>query len=270
MTSPNAKPRFEDLTETTGIPLTPEAAVMMYTRYHVAAGLAGGRRVLELGCGAGQGFGLIGREAKSLVGGDFSNALLRLGRRNYGARVPLVRLSGDQLPLKPRSFDLVLFFEATYYVPNMENAFDEIARVLAPGGIVLFVNANPERKDFVRSPHSVRYHTATEFRDALERRGFTVTTEGAFAVEASAEGLGAHLVGVAVSTARRVLQALGLVPSTLRGRARLKRILYGRSLRPVPAELPAGFAPVATRSVVPAGPIRGFKVIYVRATRAAP
>src|SRR5262245_32641103 len=78
-------PAFENVTETTGIPLTPEAAEMMYTRYHAAAQAAESKRVLELGCGAGQGFGLLSRSARFLVGGDYSLPLLRDARRHYGS-----------------------------------------------------------------------------------------------------------------------------------------------------------------------------------------
>ena len=116
-------PRFEDLTETTGIRLSAEAAAMMYTRYAVARRLARGRRVLELGCGVGQGFGLVGPAARSLAGGDYSTPLVHQGHAHYRGRYPFVQLSAEVLPFRDASFDLLLFFEATYYVPDMEAAF---------------------------------------------------------------------------------------------------------------------------------------------------
>jgi SAM-dependent methyltransferase len=262
----NRTARFEDLTETTGIPLSAEGADMMATRYAVAAGLAAGLRVLELGCGAGQGLGLIGREAGSVVGADYSLPLLRSGRAHYGTRVPFVRLSADALPFRSAAFDLVLFFEASYYVPDMARSFREIARVLAPVGTVLFVNANPERPDFIQSPHSVHYHSADEFRAALAPLGFTVEARGAFPVEAPGGARSHGPLAPILSLARRALEALGLVPKTLRGRARVKRLIYGK-LREVPAELGGGFGAVAPLDPLPAGPARGYKVIYVSGHR---
>lgn len=262
-----ANTRYEDITETTGTPVTPEAADMMYTRYALAASLAAGARVLELGCGAGQGLGLISAHARLTVGGDYSKALLDSARRHYGARVPLVRLSAEQLPFADRSFDLVLFFEATYYVPDMAAAFQEIARVLAPGGTVLFVNANPERPDFIRSPFSTHYHSASEFRRALEQRGFSVCLEGAFPVEAKSETRGLLPPGV-LAFVRRVLEAMHLVPRTLRGRARLKRLIYGK-LSVLPAELPASFAKIEARQALNGDDVSRFKVLYVTGRRTA-
>lgn len=259
------KPRFEDVTETTGVPLSREGAEMMATRYTLAGNLATGKRVLELGCGAGQGLGLLGNRAASLVGGDYSQALLDSARGHYGSRVPLVRLSAEALPFDSGAFDLVIFFEASYYVPDMKAALGEIARVLAPGGSVVFANANPERPDFIRSPHSFAYHTADEFRAAISGLGFAVTIDAAFEVQPRASGarkLGAE----ALSWARRVLERFGLIPRTLQGRARLKRLIYGRLLR-TPAELSEGFAPIRPLHPVPAGPVTTYKVIYVKGTK---
>ena len=66
---------------------------MLYTRYDYAAELGRRRRVLELGCGSGQGFGLVGWGAARLVGGDLSAPLLHRAPAHYGRRVSLVRLS---------------------------------------------------------------------------------------------------------------------------------------------------------------------------------
>lgn len=234
---------------------------MMYTRYAIAAKLAADRRTLELGCGGGSGLGLVGASARSLMGGDISAPLLRKARSHYGDRFPLVRLSAEALPFRTHAFDVVLFFEATYYVPDMERTFDELARILVPGGSVLFVNANPERPAFITSPHSVHYHTANEFRSALERRRFAVTTEAAFPVDLQTPGVKDKLF----TLARVALEVFGLVPRTLRGRARLKRLIY-RDLTELPAELPPGFSEVERRDPV-SGYVRNHKVIYVTATK---
>ncbi|MEX0691084.1 MAG: class I SAM-dependent methyltransferase [Gemmatimonadales bacterium] len=239
---------------------------MIYSRYQVAAELASGRRVLEIGCGSGHGLGLIARRARSVVGGDLSPTLLAAGRRHYGAAMPLVRLSAERLPFADGTFDLVLFFEATYYVPDMGAAFSEVAHVLAPGGTVLFVNANPERPDFIRSPHSVHYHTADEFRRELEARGLAVTIEGAFPVDPPATGVAARAKAAAFKLARRVIEILHLVPRTLRGRARLKRLGFGK-LVPLPPELPEGYAPMAERRVLMPGMAAGIKVVYIYARK---
>jgi hypothetical protein len=57
-----------------------------------------------------------------------------------------------------------------------------------------------------------------------------------------------------------------LVPTTLRGRARLKRMVY-RKLTKVPAELAPGFSEAAQLTPLGTGPQSGFKVLYVHGLR---
>lgn len=230
---------------------------MLYTRYEWAAGLGCGKRVLEVGCGPGLGLGLLDGTADFLVGSDFDGNLLGQAHATYGARVPLVQLDAQRLPFRADAFDAVLFFEGTYYVPDMDRVFDEMVRVVAPGGTVLFVNANPERPDFIPSPLSVHYHAGEEFRKALAARGLSVTVEGAFPV--GTNGLKAKLL----SLVRRVANGLGLIPKTLGGRTMLKRLVQGRLVE-IPREVAKGYAAVAAREEVPqdaAAP--EWKVIYV-------
>jgi len=253
---------FASLTETPGTPVTREGADMMFTRYDYARSLADEKRVLEIACGTGVGLGLVGARAGLMVGGDVEMGLLRQGRDHYGGRTPLVRFDAQALPFGECTFDLVLFFEASYYVPDLRRSLDEIVRVLGPSGSVVFVNANPERAGFIPSPNSVGYYTADEFREALSRRGFDVVVEGAFPVDR------ATAREPAISLLRRTAVKLRMVPRTLRGRARLKRFFAG-PLIPVPPEIDKTFGTAARRVVVAPGPVRTFGVLYVTA-RAGP
>lgn len=234
---------------------------MLFSRYAHAAERAAGRRVLEVGCGPGLGLGLLASRASFVVGGDYDLGLLRVARRTYGPRAPLVRLDAQALPFRAGSFDVVLFFEGSYYVPEMARAFDELARVLSADATLLFVNANPERVDFIRSPLSMHYHTAQEFRTALAERGFDVAVHGAFPI--SDAGTVARLASVG----RRVAERLGLIPRTLAGRALLKRLLV-RNMVQIPDQIPLDAPAPAHREEIREGhPASRWKVIYVTARR---
>jgi SAM-dependent methyltransferase len=234
---------------------------MLYSRYEHAAAMAGARRVLELGCGPGLGMGLVGERAALLVGADYDADLLARAKATYGRRFPLVCLDGQRLPFSDGGFDLVFFFEGSYYVPDMELVFDEMSRVLAPGGAILFVNANPERTDFIRSPLSVHYHSADQFRESLERRGFSVTVEGAFARDVRTLG------GRITSRVRRLAERMGLIPRTLAGRALLKKVLVRRLVR-IPDRVPRHFGvPVRRMEILPGLSASAWKVLYVTARR---
>lgn len=144
---------------------------------------------------------------------------------------------------------------------DVERAFDEVARVLAAVGTVVFVNANPERTGFVRRTRAVRYHTAAEFREALKNRGFEVEIHALFPLER-----GTGLRGVAVRVARTVVKGLGLVSRSLKTRAALKRVAFGSLVR-VPGAIDDSFGSCAERHPWTQGRSHEFKVIYATGKR---
>ena len=107
---------YDLITETGGVRITDEAASMVYTRYAIASDLARGRRTLEIGCASGVGLGLMASAASAVFGGDIHLPMLQQARAHYGDRIPLTQFSATALPFRERSFGLVLFLEATYYV----------------------------------------------------------------------------------------------------------------------------------------------------------
>ena len=68
------------------IKVTPEGAAMLYTRYRFAARFCEGKDVLEVGCATGMGLGYLARHARSVVGGDFTESLLRKAQSHYRGR----------------------------------------------------------------------------------------------------------------------------------------------------------------------------------------
>jgi SAM-dependent methyltransferase len=254
---------YDLITEIGGTPITEEAASMFYTRYAIAAELARGRRSLELGCASGTGLGLLLQTADFVAGGDIHFPMLRVGAQHYAGRVPFAQFSVTDIPFSAGSFGFVFFMEASYYIRDFDRALAEIDRVLDSDGVVLFVNANPERPDFIRSPHSEHYHSALEFRALLEKRGYRVETFAAFELRGQvASGASRKVVRRMLPAARRVAEALHLVPRTLKGRARIKRLLFGR-LRTMPRELQPDFAPREPLVRIGTKPANDHKVIYV-------
>lgn len=252
---------YAALTEAPGGWVSEEGARMLQSRYAYGAQLAASGRVLEVGCGPGLGLGLLDASSSLAVGADYDSVLLGHARKTYRDRIPLVRLDVQYLPFADGSFDTVLFYEGSYYVPDMGRAFDEMTRVLTSGGQMVFVNANPERPDFIPSPLSFHYHSGEDFRDALEERCYSVQVEGAFPLQDGSRW------GRLIIAVRKLAHRLGMIPGTLRARALLKRLLVG-PLVPVPQELLPGEGGVAPLTPLEGpGPHRTFKVLYVTAQR---
>ncbi|GAB7093557.1 class I SAM-dependent methyltransferase [Halolamina litorea] len=94
-------------------------------------------RVLDLGCGAGEG-PLATLPTEGAVGLDFSTAQLRLARERTDAAL----VAGDMtaLPFDDGRFDAVTAFYSVIHLPEDEHrdCYAEVARVLRPGGEFLF------------------------------------------------------------------------------------------------------------------------------------
>ena len=103
---------------------------------HVVRGVeVRGARVLEVSCGRGGGASFLMRAyaPAMLVGLDLSPQNIRIARaRNDGPRF----MVGDaqQLPFDVASFDIVVNIEASHLYDNRRRFFDEVRRVLQPGG----------------------------------------------------------------------------------------------------------------------------------------
>jgi hypothetical protein len=97
----------------------------------------------------------------------------------------VLELDAHELPFDEASFDVVLLFEAIYYLERPERFLEECRRVLRDGGVVMISSANPERVDFQPSPHSVRYYSARELGALLRDNGFEVELSAAFGLEGS-------------------------------------------------------------------------------------
>jgi SAM-dependent methyltransferase len=227
---------FTTVTEVPGILASRRELSQMYTRYHWASKFVLGKRVLELACGSGPGLGFFLSEGASRVmGSDIEERNLRHARQHYAGRPGLEFqiIDAHAIPVPDASFDVVVIFEAIYYLATPSAFFREAFRVLAPGGKLLVATVNREWPQFNPSPFSLWYPSARELSEALKAVGFEVVVKGGFPDERGS------LISRFVAVVRRMAIRLHLIPRTMKGKELFKRIFYGR-LKPIPAELKVG------------------------------
>jgi SAM-dependent methyltransferase len=106
----------------------------------VTDGLAGARRVLDVGTGEGQLARLARRLGAEVVGVDPTIAQLSVAGERAGGPA-YVRAGASPLPLRNGSFDAAVVCLVLEHVDDHVGAIAEIARVLEPGGrLLLFLN----------------------------------------------------------------------------------------------------------------------------------
>lgn len=251
---------FTAVTELSGAEISAEQLQRMTHRYHWAATHCRGKDVVEVACGSGQGLGLLGKVAKTLEAGDYSAEVLSVPKAHYGPRISLQEYDAQKLPYADSSKDVLILFEALYYVPNAARFAAECRRVLRPGGQVLIATANKDLADFNPSPLSHRYYGVVELDDLFREAGFKTEVFGYMPVET-------------VSARQKVLRpmkklavALGIMPKTMKGKQLLKRLVFGRLVL-MPAELPPATGEVDQPAKLPGRAAdRTHKVLYCRAT----
>jgi SAM-dependent methyltransferase len=252
---------FETVTEVPGLKASREQLEMLYTRYAYAADFCAGKDVLEVACGSGPGLGYLATKARAVVGGDLTRSLLSVAHAHYDSRVPLVQLDAQVLPFADACFDVVLLYEAIYYLPCPERFLDECRRVLRDRGMVIVCSVNKEWAEFNPSPYCTRYYSAQEMVTLLTSRHFSVEMKVAFPVEADS------LLARVLSVTKRIAVGLNLIPKTMKGKEFLKRVAFGR-LVPLPPEVVDCMAPYCPPVTMQnSAPVSGFKVLYATAKR---
>lgn len=252
---------YVEVTELADDEVAAEQIERVQTRYAWSLPYCYGRDVLEVACGTGPGLGLIGAHARSLVAGDISDEILTRARMHYGNRIDIRRMDAMSLPFAARSLDVVIIFEALYYIPDPARFVAECARVLRPGGKVLISNANKDLYDFNPSPHSHVYHGVVELGKLFATAKFSTEYWGDVAVSSISWRQ------KILRPVKRLVVSLGLMPKSMAGKRLLKRLFFGQMLK-FPREIHA-FPPPTAKHLTPlqtGAPDRRYKVILCAAT----
>jgi SAM-dependent methyltransferase len=111
-------------------------------------------RVLDVGASAGIIAGELGRVFREVVGIDIDEEGIERGRQFLTGSNQELRV-GDamNLPFEDESFDVAVLNHVYEHIPDARRAFDEIWRVLRPGGVV-YVGA-PNRLAPVEPHHGL-------------------------------------------------------------------------------------------------------------------
>lgn len=145
--------------------------------------------VLEIGVGSGLNLPYYNKaKVTRLWGLEPSEAMLKraaIAAQASGIEVEFIGLPGDEIPLDDRTIDTVVITYTLCTIPETEPALRQMARVLKPGGRLLFCehgaapDANVQkwqnRLDPLWGLFSGGCHINREIPQHLEQGGFTIT-----------------------------------------------------------------------------------------------
>lgn len=101
-----------------------------------------GKDILDVGCGRGGTLTTIRRffNPGTLTGVDLSSVAIAFCRTHHGQNARFLAGNAENLPLKSESFDAVINIESACCYPNMLAFYEEVHRVLRPGGHFLYTD----------------------------------------------------------------------------------------------------------------------------------
>ena len=112
-----------------------------YVEDVLARSASGGRfkRGLDLGCGDGSNAFWISRFTEDLWGADYNSYRLTRALDRFSS---LFLADVTDMPVADGAFDMIYFNHVLEHVPDDAAALSEIARILAPGGVVILGTPN--------------------------------------------------------------------------------------------------------------------------------
>lgn len=117
-------------------------------------GLAPDSLVLDLACGTGDLCRMLQAGNHHAVGIDISEGMLRAARTS----APLVQADGLALPIADGTVDGITCGFALRNVVSLPDLFEEMARVLRPGGRIALLEVAQPDKAWLRAGHSVYFN----------------------------------------------------------------------------------------------------------------
>ena len=140
--------------------------------------------VLDCGCGGGANIKRLLAQCPrgSVAGVDYAAVSVEKSQAvNRGAieagRCRVLRASVAALPFEDAQFDLVTAFETVYFWPGLQPCFDEVYRVLKPGGTFFICNEcggdNAKDDKWTERIEGMTIYTDVQLRAALEQCGFS-------------------------------------------------------------------------------------------------
>ena len=130
---------YVSVTEIAGDKVTQEQIERLCNRYYWAGQYCVKKDVVEAACGTAQGLGYLSGIAKNLEAGDYSREIISIAGKHYGNRVILLQFDAQQMPYSDNSKDVIILFEAIYYLSDAEKFVRECTRVLTEFAIVLTI-----------------------------------------------------------------------------------------------------------------------------------
>ena len=141
---------------------------------------SGGMIMLDIGCGGGATLKRLLKRCPNgkVYGIDISEESVskarNVNKRLLGSQVFVEQGSADNLPWENRKFDVVTAVETVYFWPNLPQCFQEVKRVLKPGGqFAIMLEVIEGDSVWTNVVEGMTVYSPEQLKDMLEKAGFS-------------------------------------------------------------------------------------------------
>lgn len=176
-----------------------------------AIGLGAGELVLDVACGTGDFAEMARARGARVVATDYAARMLSHARER-GLDGILVRSDAMALPIRSSAFDAVVCGFALRNFAKLQPAFDEMARVLRPGGRVGLLEVDRPANPVIRFGHAIYFDRVVPLVGSVlaDRKAYSYLPESAAYLPAW-PGLRTMLESAGFANVRRERAMLGAV-----------------------------------------------------------
>lgn len=136
-------------------------------------------KALDIGCGGGMNvkrmleFSPRGRVAGIDISEESVRKSRQVNRKSLGKRCDIKKGSADSIPYKDGRFDVVTAFETIYFWQDVPKAFQEVFRVLKPGGTFMVICEMTDPKTMWKKlVENITVYTPEQLEDFFLKAGF--------------------------------------------------------------------------------------------------
>jgi len=215
---------YSIITEIPGQKADKEQLERALQRYKFAKKFTAGKEILEVACGSGIGLKYLAENTKSVMGIDIDDKNFNIAKKNiesgkYSDKINVTKMDAHELEFENNQFDVILLFEAIYYLKEPEKFINEAYRILKKEGTLIIGSVNKDWESFHPSPLTYHYFSIPDYQALLEKDFNNLDFFGGFYTNKDT-----RLFLFIKNLANR----FNLIPGSLKTRALLKQIFMGK------------------------------------------
>ena len=217
---------MDNFTTITELPNTEVTSIQLkrsFQRYLFAKSYIKGGKLIEIGCGGGQGLNLLIDVSDEILGYDIDENNIKICKKNYNdiEKITFVHNDVEKIKFKQNTIQTFLLFETIYYINDHDSFFNNLNRALKEGGKIIICTANKNWHAFNPSPFSTRYFSTRELYELGKKHHFHVEMFNSFPDKPK------NIKGEIVNLVKRFAIQFGLIPKTMKAKLFFKKIFSG-------------------------------------------